>query len=314
MNYIGIDISKDDFYAGLDNNKSLSFANNIIGINAFKEHLEYKLNLNKSETKIWVESTGIYHVLFCDLLTSEWWNIYVINPILTHKQITSDIRCVKNDKSDSFAIRNTLMSWVWYLYTDTHEILKMKSFVKERMALVSIKSTLKQRLHVHSKKQEILWDKFKSSFTKVVSSIEKEIDKINKQLTNIESEKQKLLCSIPWIWIAVSTSLIAEIWDINRFSNSRKLVAYLWMDCRVYKSWTSVNWKWFITKKWNSYLRWLLFNASLTARKYNKDLEKYYDKKISEWKHYFSAMCAVERKLIELIYSVWKRWTPFVKR
>jgi hypothetical protein len=31
-------------------------------------------------------------------------------------------------------------------------------------------------------------------------------------------------------------------------------------------------------------------------------------------KHYFSALCAVERKLIHLIYGVWKRGTPFELR
>ena len=311
MNYIGIDISKDDFYVGLNNNKSLSFTNDTIGIGNFISHLQYKLKFTKNKTKIWLESTWIYHVLFCDLLSKKWWSVYVINPILTHKQISSTLRSVKTDKSDSFAIRNTLISWAWYLYSDTHDTLKMKTFVKERMALVSIRSTLKQRLHVHSKRQEILWSKFKSSFTKVVSSINDEIDKINKKLSTIEPEKQKLLCSIPWVWITVSTSLIAEIWDINRFSSIRKFVAYMWMDCRIHKSWTSINWKWYLTKKWNAYLRWLLFNASLVARQYNSDLHEYYDKKLSEWKHYFSAMCAVERKLIGIIYSVWKRWTPF---
>ena len=70
MNYIGIDISKDDFYVGLNNNKSLSFTNDTIGIGNFISHLQYKLKFTKNKTKIWLESTWIYHVLFCDLLSN----------------------------------------------------------------------------------------------------------------------------------------------------------------------------------------------------------------------------------------------------
>ena len=36
--------------------------------------------------------------------------------------------------------------------------------------------------------------------------------------------------------------------------------------------------------------------------------------KTNEGKHYFTAMCATERKLVHLIYAVWKRGTPFEKR
>ena len=107
---------------------------------------------------------------------------------------------------------------------------------------------------------------------------------------------------------------MAFIGDIERFSTPEKLVAYIGLDCRVYQSGTSVQGKGYISKRGNGYLRQILFNAAFIARRHNPDLKRYHEKKLREGKHYFSAMCAVERKLVHLIYAVWKRGTPFVRR
>ena len=93
----------------------------------------------------------------------------------------------------------------------------------------------------------------------------------------------------------------------------KKLVAYLGLDCRVHQSGTSINGKGFITKRGNPVLRSLLFNAAYVARQHNPELKMFFEKKLSEGKHYFSATCAVERKLVGIVYAVWKRKTPFVK-
>ena len=127
-----------------------------------------------------------------------------------------------------------------------------------------------------------------------------------------EPETQELLRSIPGIGITTAASLVAFVGDIERFSTPEKLIAYTGLDCRVYQSGTSVQGKGYISKRGNGHLRHILFNAAFIARQYNPELKKYHEQKLKEGKHYFSAMCAVERKLIHLIYAVWKRGTPFV--
>jgi transposase len=80
---------------------------------------------------------------------------------------------------------------------------------------------------------------------------------------------------------------------IDRFASPEKLVAYIGLDSRVKESGTSVSGKGYMT------------------RRKNPELKTYFEKKIGEGKHYFAAMCAVERKLVHLVYAVWKRGTPF---
>ena len=88
-------------------------------------------------------------------------------------------------------------------------------------------------------------------------------------------------------------------------------MAFIGLDPRVHQSGTSILGKGYMTKRGNTYLRWILFNAAFIARQKNPDLKTYFEKKIKEGKHYFIASCAVERKLVHLIYAVWTRGTPY---
>jgi transposase len=126
-------------------------------------------------------------------------------------------------------------------------------------------------------------------------------------------DTQALLRSIPGIGTTSAAALVAFVGDIHRFSSPEKLVAYIGLDCRVHESGTSIHGKGYLTKRGNKYLRHVLFNAAFIARQHNPALRRYHAKKLAEGKHYFSAMCAVERKLVHLIYAVWKRGTPYVE-
>jgi transposase len=125
---------------------------------------------------------------------------------------------------------------------------------------------------------------------------------------------QHLLRSIPGIGAVSSACLIAYIGDVHRFSTPEKLVAYIGLDCRVHQSGASINGRGYISKKGNRYLRAMLFNAAFTARRSNPALRDFFKKKVSEGKHYTSALVAVERKLVHIIWAVWTRGTPFVQR
>ena len=96
----------------------------------------------------------------------------------------------------------------------------------------------------------------------------------------------------------------------DAFRVAEKLVAYVGIDCRVHQSGTSVNGRGFISKKGNRQLRSVLFNAAFVARQANPEFKAYFDKKVREGKHYTSALVAVERKLVHLVYAVWTRGTP----
>ena len=59
---------------------------------------------NSMKSRIFLESTGIYHFpLFC-LLKESGFEVFVINPLISHSIKNMGIRKVKNDKLDSIGI------------------------------------------------------------------------------------------------------------------------------------------------------------------------------------------------------------------
>jgi transposase len=313
MNAIGIDMSKDSFHAAFDEQEVLKFVNSKEGINEFLEKLKTK-NIKLKDFTIGVEATGIYHLLFCTQLSKIKLEVVVINPLESHRMITSTLRAVKTDRHDALAIRKMVLLGSGYLFTDTPSVLALKALVSEREALVQLQTMTKQRKHVHSIRENSIDMPIYDSFYNLTVVLKQEIQNIEKRMQTYSIKTQSLLKTIPGVGKVTAVTLIAFIGDIKRFSSPEKLVAYIGLDCRVYQSGTSIKGKGYISKRGNAYLRHILFNAALVARLHNPTLKRYFIKKTNEGKHYFSAMCAVERKLVHIIWAVWKRGTSYEER
>ena len=311
---IGIDMSKNTFHAAFDEATVRIFKNTSEGIEAFLGELE-KRTMEKTDATIGVEATGVYHLALCAHARKAGWRIVVINPLETYYVIRSQsLRQVKTDKKDALAIRMVAAEGHGYPFTDTDDLLALKSLVVEREGLVAMRAMTKNRMESHAVKQEAVAPIMHDSFSEILPVLRKEIRTIESKFALYEPGAQRLLRSIPGIGITTAAALVAFVGDINRFPSPEKLVAYIGMDCRVHESGTSIKGKGYISKRGNSYLRRMLFNAAFIARQKNPDLKTYFKKKKSEGKHYFSALCAVERKLIHLIWAVWKRGTPYELR
>lgn len=313
MHTIGIDMSKDTFHAAFDETHVIIFKNTDQGIEKFIGTL-LEHGCEKTNTIIGTESTGVYHLLFCERLRSSGWNIKVINPIITSRMFKSTIRHAKTDRLDAVSIRKALLAGAGYLYTDTPEILALKSLVQEREALCRMRAETKQRINAHKIREKATGLILHDSFSGSIKLLSYEMKEVEKKMKQYATSTQELLRSIPGIGLVTAATLVAYVGDIRRFSSAEKLVAYIGLDCRVHESGTSIHGKGYLSKRGNRYLRYVLFNAAFIAQRINPDLRAYLKKKISEGKHYFSALCAVERKLVHLIYAVWTRGTPFEVR
>jgi transposase len=310
MHAIGIDMSKRSFHAALDESAVCEFENSETGIEEFLDDLAHR-ELSPHETIIGIEATGAYHLMFCMSVTKRAWRVTVINPLETHHMIQAQsLRRVKTDKKDALAIRRMASSGFGYPFMETEGTIALKALVVEREGLVQMRTTLKHRLEAHRAKQEACTSFLHNSYSSMLHVLQKEIRSIEKEFVNYEPRTQHLLRSIPGIGIFSAAALVAYVVDIKRFSSPEKLVAYIGLDSRVHESGTSVHGKGSMSKRGNAYLRHALF----IARQHNPELKAYFEKKIGEGKHYFSATCAVERKLVHLIWAVWTRGTPFEHR
>lgn len=313
MQAIGIDMSKDTFHAAFSDECVRKFPNTHEGIEDFMTTIEER-DFPMTDTTIGVEATGVYHLLFAVTLTDHSWDVVVINPLESHRMITGGLRTVKTDRLDALKIRTMVTIGKGYRFTDTTDVIALKALVVERQALVEMRKMTKQRMEVHRLKEVATGVTLHDSFTAVLLVLGEEIKEIERHMREYETATQKLLASIPGVGKVTSAVLVAFVGDIHRFSTPEKLVAFIGLDSRVFQSGTSVQGKGYISKRGNKYLRYTLFNAAFIARRYNPELRVYHERKLAEGKHYFSALCAVERKLIHLIYAVWKRGTPYQAR
>jgi len=96
-------------------------------------------------------------------------------------------------------------------------------------------------------------------------------------------------------------------------------VAYAGLDATVRASGLFEGTRNRMSKRGSTVLRNSLWLATVSARRFNPELRSYYELKRSQGKHSNVATGAVARKLVHLIYSLWKdnraydpdyQWSP----
>ena len=313
MDVIGIDMSKDSFHAALNDETIREYKNTEAGIDLFLATTE-GLGMTKGATVIGVESTGIYHLLFCVRCTAAGWQVKVINPILTAQMIAAGLRMVKTDRKDAKVIRMATLEGKGYVFCDTPEVLALKALVSERDNLVRMRADVKRYLHVHELRVKAIGVPLHDSFSGISMVLNKEIKDIERKMSAYATATQTLLRSLPGIGSTSAAFLVAYVSDIRRFASPEQLVAYVGIDPRTKQSGVSIHGNGRMTKRGSDVLRHVLYQAAFIAQRHDSVLHAYYRKKRSEGKHHIAALCAVERKLIHRIWAVWKRGTPFEKR
>lgn len=312
--YVGVDISKNDFYACFEEATApVLFPNNKTGIKTFERYL-LKNNFEKEETVIGVESTGIYHLPVSFNMSRAGFWVNVINPLIVKKQNQISLRRVKNDKKDAGLIRYCATNNAGYRFVDTDETLTLKSLVRQRDSLANMKNVLNRKQDAVAYKEKHLGISISKSNKRLIGAISTEIKKLEEELKEYRQTEQKLLRTIPGVGPITAVSFISEIVNIERFPQSEKLIAYIGLDSRVHQSGTSINGKGYISKRGNKILRTRLYNACSVAVLHDNIFRDFFQKKRSEGKPYKVALVATMHKMSNVIYAVWKNKTPFQDR
>lgn len=311
-NYVGIDVSKADFYACFDeHSESRKFNNTVPGINSFLRHLA-KNNFQSQNTVIGLESTGSYHLRLCLQCSVAGFPTKVINPLIVKKQNQTSLRRVKNDPRDASLIRYCLTTGAGYAFSETPGTLLLKSLVRQRNSLATMLFKNKRQQEDVNYKEACLKTKFNPVYQEIGAILSQKIKELEKELKTFRPQEQKLLQTIPGVGPITAVSFIAEVGDIKRFKHSKQLVAYIGLDSRVHQSGTSVRGKGYISKRGNKILRTRLYNAASVAVLRPNLFRTFFQKKRSEGKPYKVALVATMHKMVNVIHSVWTNSKPFV--
>jgi transposase len=310
-NFVGIDVSKGDFYACLgEEEHPRRFNNTPAGVRGFISSLRSRAYL-PHVTKIGLESTGPYHYPLSFACTKQGYTIHIINPLITHAYNKTTLRRTKTDKKDASLIRYVLTQGAGYPFVETHGTLVLKNLVRQRAYLSNMKRDIQRKAKDIQYKEQIIHKPITDANLEIVALLSEKMKDLDKQLKQHAKEEQTLLQSIPGVGPTTAATLIAEITDIHRFPTSKHFTAFIGLDPRVYQSGTSVHGKGYITKRGNKILRTLFYNCASVAIQRPNVFQDFYTKKVSEGKPKMVALIATTHKITKVAYAVWKTNTPF---
>jgi transposase len=322
---VGIDISKDDFkacYSVMSEvgkttiRGSRTFNNGLKGFTMFFEWLENKRD-SPQEMFVTMEATGVYHEGLAYFLYSKSnINVQVVLPNQSKKYGQSLGEKSKTDKIDArilaqMGLERELRAW----NPTSPNLLGLKQLTRERDALVRSRTTAANYLHAFSHqgkpnthsigrtKQHI---KF---LDKQVKEIEKEIKLIVKQDDKLKGKLQYVM-SIPGVGLITAVTVIAETNGFAEFTGIKQLTSYAGLDVKIAESgkWKG---KSKISKCGNSHIRKALYMPSLSNVRYDERNKVFYERLKENNKLPMVALIAVQRKMLGLMFSLWKNETMY---
>ena len=154
-----------------------------------------------------------------------------------------------------------------------------------------------------------------SQMARLVYEYQKSIDIVKYKIVFLAKKTKyfESIHSIYGIGDFITSIIIAELGDINRFNNIKELTAYCGLDPSIKQSGRSINVHGPISKSGNKYMRKILYISisniiRLTAISNNEnDIEIYYRKKRNEGKHHYAAIVACTTKLLRKILALCKQ-------
>jgi transposase len=259
-----------------------------------------------------MEATGVYHESLAYFLTDKSFEVSIVLPNkISNYFRTLEVKTI-TDKTASeaitlFGLERKLDSWQQPkgLYK------KLRQLTRERGQLIEERTTIKNQLHAEQAEAE--------PHKKTISRIKKRIELLNKQEKEIKAEIDELikedggmkqlliiLCSLPGVGILTAVTVLAETNGFDLIRNKRQLASYAGFDVKEKQSGTSVKGKSRISKKGNKYLRKAMHFPALTAIRCDERFKAVFARIVSKHGIKMKAAVAVQRKLLEMIYILYK--------
>ncbi len=326
----GIDISKDSITVcfGVMNDectkkfsKSFTFSNDKKG---FKKLIQSANNIDvfRSEdniTSAWfvLEATGVYYENLAYYLAENNFKVAVIVPTKTKNFFKTLENKSKTDKLDAaglaqYGLEKDLKEWK----APSLVFKELKELTREYNHTKELRGQLKNKLHAkeYSHKPN---DETVKRLNQQIKFFDKQIKQILQQIkTLVDSDEDlksriKKVMTAKGIGLITVVSIVAETNGFDLIENCKQLVSYAGMDIIQNQSGT-INGKTRISKKGNKFIRNAVYMPALCAARFNENLKHVYKRLCISKSNKKIAVIAVARKLLILVYTLWKKDEEFM--
>lgn len=295
---------------------SKGFANTSKGFEALLAWLKKQTSEGIS-TRFVMEATGVYHEAFAHFLVDQDKEVSIVLPNkMSNYMRTLDVKTI-TDKTSSEAIARFGLERNLDTWKKPRPILfQMKQLTRERDQIVQERTVAKNQLHA----EEVGAYPLKSSLNRIkqrIKLLDKQEDAIMEELTELIHQDQEIketvdrMCSIPGIGLLTAAVILSETNGFELIRNKRQLASYAGFDVTEKQSGTSVKSKPRISKRGNKYLRKALYMPTLSVVKSNEHFKAFFARLVSKHGIKMKAAVAVQRKLLELTYTLYKNKTTY---
>lgn len=320
---IGVDVSKltlDVHCHG--GTECLLTANNIKGYKSLLKWIKHQVSKQLEEVIIVMEYAGVYTYQLEKFLHEQQID-YVKRPALDIKR-SAGIKRGKTDKADARMISR----YGWYRRDElqpmkpvSKEQQQLQQLMAHRDKLVADKSSYQSRL------KELQYQLRGDLNDRVISSTQYVMDVLEVEIKDIESEIEQLIRkdddlktnyqlirTVKGVGFVSTVHLLIVTVNFTRFNDPRKFACYCGVAPFKNESGSSIRGKTKTSHLANRKIKSLLTMAAISAINHQVELKAKYEKKIKEGKAKMVALNIIRFELIERIFAVIKRQTPYVLR
>lgn len=259
-----------------------------------------------------MEATGVYHEKLAYYLADQGYRLSVVLPNkISNYFRTLEVKTI-TDKTASqaiarFGLERKLDDW----NRPKPIFKKLRQLTRERDQLVQGRTIIKNQLHaeqaeaepggssvVRMKKRIALLDKQELEIKQEIQALVKKDEQT--------SNTAKIICTIPGVGLLTAATVLGETNGFELIRNKRQLTSYAGLDVKEKQSGTSVKGKACISKKGNKYLRKAMHLPALSIIRHDDRYKAIFARLVSKHGIKMKAAVAVQRKLLEMIYTLYK--------
>lgn len=318
---IGVDVSKlklDMHCYGQSN--SLVISNDSKGFKSFLKWLKKEVSKDTTEVMLVMEYTGIYTYGLEQFLQQQA-IAYVKRPALDIKRSVG----MKRGKTDQADAR-MISQYGWYRREELKPMKpvsdaqqQLQQLMNYRDKMVADRASYEARIkELKGQLGEKLPGQIAASSQYIIEVMDVEIKEAQQVIEElIESDKDlkvnyDLVKSVQGIGFVTAVHMLIVTENFSRFSNPRKFACYAGVAPFEHTSGSSIRGRTKVSQLANKKMKSLLTLAAICAVKHDPELKAKYAQKIQEGKPKMSVLNMIRYKLIERVFAVIKRQSPYI--
>jgi transposase len=323
---VGIDMSKDKFDAGIGviNEQQVvkiigtrSFTNEPKGFAQFSSWVKAKCKWDV-DVFFTMEATGVYYESLAWFLYRQDLYVSVVLPNKARRFMESLGLKSKNDKIDAKGLAwmgavQRLQQW----QAPDETFVQLRSLTRHRQSLQESRTVFNNQLD-SIQCREFVDPVLVNQLNSLIDQLDKYIKEAEKETKAVVArqpemmEKVEKITRIKGVGFISAITVLAETGGFSLFKNQRQLVSFAGYDIVENSSGKHVG-KTRISKKGNAHIRRILHMPAFCVVKYKEPAFKALYDRVYETTHMkMKAYVAVQRKLLVLIYTLWKNGQDYI--